>query len=337
MNKQSIPTFLVGLIAGIFFATACFALFVAFNRIRTSNITTLKLAHGLSESDPVHLAMLQFRQSVAQKSKGAMNIDIYPNGILGNETQCLELLQQGQIAMTKSSAGPMESFIPSISVFSLPYIFKDQDHYWRVLNGPIGQELLASGKDKGLLGICYYDAGARSFYTNGKPILTPDDLSGMKIRVTKSPTAMKIITTLGGSPTPISWGDLYSALQQGMISGAENNLPAYYNNRHYEVTEHFSLDQHTRIPDVLMISTSAWNDLSQQQQAWIKQAAAESSLFQRDLWNKETTKAIAAIQEEGIKVHHPDQSLFRERVSPMYDHAMTTPAGPYLKRILETE
>ena len=136
-----------------------------------------------------------------------------------------------------------------MKVFGLPYLFESEDHLWQTLNGEIGEKLLVCADDSGLHGLCYYDAGSRNFYTKGRMIRTPDDLRGMKIRVQSSPVAIKMVAVLGGSPTPIAWGELYSALAQGVVDGAENNPPSFVSNKHSEVCKFFSLDAHTRVPE----------------------------------------------------------------------------------------
>src|SRR5690606_1444948 len=186
-------------------------------------------------------------------------IDVYPNQQLGSERQCLELLQIGSLGMTKVSAAVMENFSPNMKVFGLPYLFKNRAQTFRVLDGPIGKELLDGGEKYWLKGLGYYDAGSRSFYTVKSPIEKPDDLKGLKIRVMESVTAMNMIKSMGGAPTPISSGELYTALQQGVVDGAENNPPTFYLSREYEVCKYFSLDEHTTIPDVLIMSTHLWN------------------------------------------------------------------------------
>ncbi|MCB0437094.1 MAG: DctP family TRAP transporter solute-binding subunit, partial [Mangrovimonas sp.] len=165
---------------------------------------------------------------------------IYPNQQLGSERENLELLQIGSLDMTKVSVGVMENFAPKMKVFGLPFLFRDKQHAFNVLDGPIGKELLDEGEKYWLKGLCYYDAGSRSFYTKDKPVMTPEDLKGSKIRVMESVTAMDMVRSLGGAPTPISWGELYTSLQQGVVDGAENNPPSFYLSRHYEVCKFYS-------------------------------------------------------------------------------------------------
>ena len=276
-------------------------------------------------------------QRLEEKSGGTVELQISPGGVLGSETESIELLQRGALAMTKVSASPMEGFIPEMAVFSLPYIFRSEGHFWNVLTSPLGKNLLLMGEEAGLRGLCYYDSGSRNFYSIHKPIQSPDDLKGMKIRVMKSPTAMDMIEAMGGSPTPIPWGELYTALQQKMVDGAENNPPSFYTNRHFEVCKYFSFDEHTRIPDILLMSAKVWNSLSPQIQQWVQEAADESSVFQRKLWKEKTDEAIAAVKEEGVKIFYPDKEPFMKKVAPMLEKYDGTPVGDILTQIREIE
>jgi tripartite ATP-independent transporter DctP family solute receptor len=229
----------------------------------------------------------------------------------------------------------MESFIPELAIFGVPYVFDNAEHCWRVLDGEIGQRLLESGRSVGLRGLCYYDAGSRSFYTIDRPILAPEDLKGLKIRVQKSKTAMDMVEALGGSPTPIPWGELYTALQQGTVDGAENNPPSFYSNRHFEVCKHLTLDEHTIVPDMLMISEKVWQGLSPEVQQWLCEAAAESSIYQRKIWAEGTQEALEAVQAEGVTIHHPDKSKFTARVQEMHRGFEGTPVGELMREIKE--
>jgi TRAP-type C4-dicarboxylate transport system substrate-binding protein len=169
-----------------------------------------------------------------------------------------------------------------------------------------------------LRGLTYYDAGSRSFYTKEHPIEHPADLEGMKIRTQESNLAMRTIQALGGSATPIAWGELYTALQQGVVDGAENNPPSFYLSRHYEVCPYYSLDEHTSTPDVLLIGTPLWDSLSTEEQRIIDEAAAESALLQRKLWMEATEEALQAVLEAGVTILRPDKRPFAEAVEPVY-------------------
>lgn len=279
----------------------------------------LKLAHTLDVSHPVHAGMMYMADRLEEISGGKLTMRIYPAGQLGNERECLELLQIGSLAMTKVSAAVLENFAPNFKVLGLPYLFESRDHMFEVLDGPIGEELLQEGEKYRFRGLCYYDAGSRSFYTKTRPIRTPDDLSGMKIRVMNSNTAVNMITQLGAAPTPISFGELYTALQQGVVDGAENNPPSFYSSRHYEVCKYYTLDEHTSIPDVLLVSLEWWQDLTEQEQKWLKQAAMESVSFQREEWARSEKQCLEEVEKAGVEIIYPDKTTFADKVAPIYD------------------
>jgi tripartite ATP-independent transporter DctP family solute receptor len=337
MDKKSVSFFAVGLVTGLIVAVSGFTLYVRNLDFSGSDKIVLKLAHGLDPSHPVHKGMLYMAEQFEKKSGGRATIQVIPGGVLGSERDNIEQLQKGSLAMTKVSAAAMEIFIPEMAVFGLPYIFRDHDHFWRVLNSPVGRELLTMGNEAGLRGLCYYDSGSRNFYTTQKPILSPDDLRGLKIRVMESRTAMDMIRVMGGEPTPISWGELYTSLQQGVIDGAENNPPSFYTSRHYEVCKYFSMDEHTRIPDVLLINADVWESLPPEVQRWLQEAADESSVYQRKLWAIETEKALEEVQKRGVEVFYPDLKPFVEKVQPLIQRYNDTPVGEFVKRIQETQ
>ena len=285
----------------------------------------LKLAHALPVDHPVHQAMEFMAQRTGELSKGKLTIKVYPSGQLGSEQQCLELLQIGSLAITKVSAGTMESFIDEYKIFGLLYIFRSKEHTFQVLDGEIGKELLLLPQDIWIRGLCYYDAGSRSFYTRTKTIHTPEDISGLKIRVMESQTAMQMIRTMGGSATPISWGELYTALQSGVVDGAENNPPSLYTSRHYEVCKYYSLNEHTTIPDVLVIGVKIWEKLTAQEREWVQQAANESALLQRKLWAESEKESLEKMQKEGVEINYPDKEPFIQKVQPLLESYQTQP------------
>ena len=298
----------------IFLAALCF---ISCKNIQKQK--SIKLAHGLDIQHPVHKAMVFMAEDLAKRSGGTMNIKIYPNQQLGTERECIELLQIGSLDMTKVSAAVMENFSPNMKVFGVPFLFKDKAQTFRVLDGPIGKGLLDGGQKYWLKGLGYYDSGSRSFYTKEKPIDSPEDLKGLKIRVMESVTAMDMVNNLGGSPTPISWGELYTSLQQGVVDGAENNPPSFYLSRHYEVCKYYSLDEHTSVPDVLIMSSHTWGDLNDQQQKWLQESVDASIIYQRKLWAKAEEEALQEVQKAGVQISYPDKSKFQEKVSGIYE------------------
>jgi len=293
----------------------------------------LSLAHTLDTRHSVHIAMEYMNERLQYYSNGTMEIDIYPGGQLGSERELVELLQIGSLSMTKVSAASLEGFVPEIKVFSLPYLIRDKDHFWRVLNSELGQSLLEKADKARLRGLGYYDAGSRSFYSSFGPINSPDDLNGKKIRVLNSPTSMATVNALGGAATPIAWGELYAALQQGVVDGAENTPPSYYLSRHYEIAPYYSLDEHTFIPDVLLCSLPVWNSLTQEQQGWLKQAMADSIERQRTLWQASTKEALEKVKSEGVEVIYPDKSAFQQQVESFHKSFDGTVIAEQIKTI----
>ncbi len=281
----------------------------------------LRLGHGLDSSHPVHGGMERMAELVEEKSEGNMRIVIYPNEQLGTEREALELLQIGSLDITKVSAAVMESFTPVFTIFSVPFLFIDDDHMYAVLDGPIGQQILDAARPYRIKGLCYYDAGTRSFYTTNRPIHAPEDLEGLSIRVQESASAIRMVNTLGGSATPVSWGELYTALQQGVVDGAENNPPSFYLSRHYEVSQYYTLNEHTAVPDVLVISSHTWDHvLNEEQRDIVEEAALESVPYQRELWREASEEALRAVEAAGVEIIHPDREPFMEASQPYYDH-----------------
>lgn len=302
-----------------------FALIFISGCSRQDSVTAIKLAHGLDISHPVHKGMVYFAEQVAERSNGQMRIDIYPSGQLGSERQCLELLQIGSLGMTKVSAAVLENFAPRMKVLGLPYLFRDDEHAWAVLNGPIGKDLLLEAQNYWLRGVCFYDAGSRSFYTKDRPINSPEDLDGLKVRVMNSQTAMQMVKALGGAPTPISFGELYTALQQGVVDGAENNPPSFYTSRHYEVCKYYSIDEHSTVPDVMLIGTNTWERLTAQEQTWLQEAADASVGYQREVWAASEQEALDAVKAAGVQINYPDKSPFAARVEDIYERYKDDP------------
>ncbi len=294
----------------------------------------LKLAHGLPPDHPVHKAMVYMADRCMEISDGKLQLEIYSSGQLGSEQECVELLQIGSLAITKVSAAVMESFIDDYKVLGLPYLFRDKAHMHAALESEIGRNLLLSTEKFFIRGLCFYDAGSRSFYTIKKPILTPEDLKGMKIRVMKSKTAMDMVKALGGSPTPISWGELYTALQSGVVDGAENNPPSLYTSHHYEVCKYYSIDEHTSVPDVLIISTHVWSKLNDDEKRWLQQAADDSVPVQREYWEASVKESLEEVQKAGVEIFYPDKKAFADLVGPIYESYKNHPTiFNYIQRI----
>jgi tripartite ATP-independent transporter DctP family solute receptor len=301
-----------------------------------NNARVLKLGHSLPKSHPVHKALEQMALQVKQDSEGSLTIDIYPNEQLGSEREMIEQLQLGSLHIVKTSASPLEGFIPEMALFTVPYVFEDHAHLWETLDGEIGQDLLKAGKEKGVVGLCYYDAGSRSFYTKEKPVKTPADLKGLKIRVQNSKTAMQMVEAMGGAPTPIAFGELYTSLEQGVVDGAENNPPSLLTSRHYEICKYYALDEHSAVPDVVLIGETTWSGLTPSQQAMIQKAANDSAIFQRELWAKENQRALEELAAAGVEISHPDKAPFQDSVKTLHESYEGTAVGDLLKQIQQS-
>ncbi len=301
------------------------------------SVKVIKLAHALDPSHPVHLGMAHFAARLAEKSGGRLRVDLYPSGQLGSERECIELLQLGGLGMTKASSSALEGFAAEFRVFGLPFLFSDEAHRWAALEGEVGREILLAAEGKFLRGLCYYDAGTRNFYTTKRRVVRPEDLAGLKIRTQESPMAIRMVRALGASATPIAFGELYTALQQGVVDGAENNPPSFHLSRHYELCRHYVLSEHTAVPDVLLISTHLWRQLTAEEQRWVQEAAGESERHQRELWNEATRRALDAVRTAGVEVIEPEKALFQERVAALYGEiARELPAvGELARRVRE--
>lgn len=321
-----------------FWCTMCLALVISAGceKEKAGSEIVLKLGHGLDITHPVHKAMVYMAERVREKSSGRMKVEIFPNEQLGNEKECIEALQLGYLAMTKTSTAPMEGFVPRMKIFGIPYLFRDAEHFWKILKGPLGKELLMAGESKRLRGLCYYDAGARSFYAK-KEIHSPADLKGMKVRVQNSVMSMKLVEAMSGSPTPIPWGELYTALDQGVVDAAENNPPSFRTSRHYEVCKYYILDEHTRLPDILVISTRVWDSLSPESQQILQEAVDESVEYQRKIWAEAEEKDMKKVQDAAVKIIHPDKEPFRASVKSVWDEFEGTDIGELIKQIQEVK
>ncbi|KAB1068048.1 TRAP transporter substrate-binding protein [Tamlana haliotis] len=273
----------------------------------------LYLGHTLPQAHPVHKGVLEFKKALESKSNGTLKVKIFPDAQLGSEREVLELLQIGSVAATKVSAATLSNFVPEYHIFGIPYLFRDQAHKFEVLEGEIGKEILEKGSKFWLRGLCYYDAGSRSFYTSKKAIRTPEDLKGLKIRVMNNQMAINMVNSMGGSATPLAYGELYTAIQQGVVDGAENNPPSFVSSNHYEISKYYTLDEHSSIPDVLLIGTKYWEGLSEEEKVWVQEAADESAQAQKVFWNESVEASMKTAIDWGVEVIIPEKSLFSEK------------------------
>jgi len=279
----------------------------------------LKLAETHPKGYPTEMADEYFAQLVTERSGGKMTVEVYPGSQLGEEKAAIEQVQLGAIAFTRVSSGPMAEFNKALGAFSLPYIFDSGEHMWNYLNSPEGQKLLDGLSASRFVGLCYFDPGARSFYSF-KPITKLEDLKGLKIRVIQNTVNMELMKALGASATPMPYGQVFSSLQTQVIDAAENNFPSYLTASHYQVAKNYLVDAHQRVPEVLVISKTIFDGLSKADQELIRQAAKDSVAKQRELWNAFEKEAETKVKAEGCTVTYvKDLTPFQKAVKPVVD------------------
>lgn len=278
---------------------------------------TLKLAEVHPQGYPTELADERFAQLVEQKTSGRLRIQVYFGGQLGSENDTVEQTKLGVIEFLRVSISPLVSVYPPIGVLSMPYVFRSQDHMWKVLNGSIGQHFLDSVHSVGLVGLTYFDAGARNFYAD-KPLRSVADLKGLKIRVQPNPIMVNVVRLLGATGTPIDYGEVYSALQTGVIDGAENNVPSWISASHYEVAKYMIKDGHLRLPEVLVVNKKFWDSLSDQDRSAVREAAREATQFQIKAWNDAEEKYLAQAKAKGCTISETNVAEFQAAVEPLY-------------------
>ena len=283
----------------------------------------LKLGHNLAEDHAVHLELSDFAEKVKEKTDGTVTVQIFPNGTLGSETDMISQIQNDALDMAKVSASTLGNFSAQYNAYSVPYVFDDQDHYYSVMDGEITQDIFSSTSGDGFIGLTWLDSGSRSFYTKDRAIRTPEDLKGLKIRTMDSQIAIDMMDALGGSATVMGYSDIYTGLQQGVIDGAENNVTALRD--HGEVAKFYSFDEHSRIPDIVVLSAKVWDAMTEEQKSAIKEAAMEASDSYKTRWkNFEDEVLEKATNEFGVElVRDVDIKAFQDAVQPIYENLET--------------
>ncbi|MDD1780984.1 TRAP transporter substrate-binding protein [Enterovibrio sp. ZSDZ35] len=294
---------------------------VSFN----ASALTLRLADTMPEGVPNAQGVAYFAEKVEEYSDGDIKVKVFSNGMLGSERENVEQLKQGVVDMARIGAATLDSFTGAVKPVTLPYVFSDTDHLIRAMDGDAGQTLYANMAKEGIHAINYFVIGARSFYTKEKPINTPDDLKGMKIRVMPSQMAIKTMELLGASPTPLPMGDVYAALQQGVIDGAENAPQALIEHGHGDVSDYFSFDEHFNYPEFILISEKAMKRLSPEEMDIIKRAAKEATTYEIKLAKDAVQHAID--NAKNVTFNQVDKSLFQAKVQPLYDELIAEDAS----------
>ena len=279
----------------------------------------LKAADNQVESYPTVKGLQYMGKLLDERTQGRIKMEVYPGGQMGQEKETIEMTQMGTLAVNRISSGSLASFKSKLTAVTLPFIFRDADHMWKVLEGSVGKDLLKDLEKDGMIGLSYYDSGARSFYTKNKPINTPEDAKGQKIRVLQSKIFVDFAEAMGASGTPMSYSEVYSALQTGLIDGAENNPPSLWAMKHYESAKYYALDEHMMVPEVIIISKKVWDTLSPEDQKIVAQAALDSSTYEKKLWAEYSEQALKELAAQGVVISKPDKEPFRKAVASMYD------------------
>lgn len=311
--KKNIVLILISIFALVVFSGCS-------NSTKAEDKVVLRFAYA-SNSQPVKDAMAEFGRLLSEKTNGEVEVQYYPDGQLGGERELIELTQTGAIDFTKVSGSALESFSKKYSIFGVPYLFDGEKHFYKVMeNDEIMDPIYQSTEDLGFVGLTYYDSGQRSFYMTSGPVETPADLKGKKIRVMQSETAIKMVELLGGSPTPMGSNEVYTSLQGGIIDGSENNEFVLVTAGHGDVTKYYSYDEHTRVPDIVVMNKDTLDSLTDEQREAVYEAAEESTAFEKTVWKEAVEKEKqAAAEKYGVKFNKVDSKPFQKLVQPLHD------------------
>ncbi len=299
---------------------------------------TLRAADNQPPTYPTVLGLMAMAEYLEFASEGRIVMEVFPGGQLGDERSTIEQVQLGVIDIVRTSTSPVGEFYAPMGVYSLPFIFRDEAHMWKVVQGPIGRELLDGLRAADMVGLAYYDSGSRNFYTATTPIRSVADLQGLRIRTQQSQVVLDMMDALGADPVPLAFGEVYSALQTGVIDGAENNYPSFGPGgvRHYEVAPYFTENAHARVPEIVMISAATWDGLSPEDQALVREAALASVPVQAALWAALVEESREAVIAAGVEIISVDISEFQAAMAPVYEK-YAPEFGDLLQRILDTE
>jgi tripartite ATP-independent transporter DctP family solute receptor len=265
-------------------------------------------------------------EQLAAQSGGELGVKVYPNGALGNERDTIEQLKIGGLDMMRINVAPLNNVVPETIVPALPFLFRSEEHMHAVLDGPVGEQILAAMEAQGMVGLAFYDSGARSLYSATKPVKTLADVSGMKIRVQQSDLFVAMVEALGANPTPMPYGEVYTALKTGIVDGAENNFPSYESSRHFEAAKYYTLTEHSMAPEVLVFSKVIWDTLEPEQQEMIRKAAKESVPHMRKLWDEREAKAKETVTAAGAEIIPlEDRQAWADAMQPVYARFASTP------------
>ena len=281
----------------------------------------MRLAETHPQDYPTTKGDYEFARLVKERSNGRIVVEVFHSKQLGEERAVIEQVQLGAIDMTRVSISAVSSFVRDLDAFQLPYLYRDAAHMWKVLDGPIGQEILKKHEAFNFVGVGWFESGSRNFYTK-KPVKTVGDLKGMKIRVQQAPLMVGMVEALGAVATPLPYGEVYSALQAGVVDGAENNWPSYLTTSHFEVAKYFIVDEHTRVPEITVGSKKIFDKLSKEDYALILKAMKDAQPYQFKLWVDFEKVAEKTVKEKGsmvTQVSPAEKQKFADAMKPLYD------------------
>lgn len=272
------------------------------------------------EDYPVSIGMEAFMAEVAEKTGGEVTGKVFHGGVLGSQPDAIEQLRLGILDFAVFSLGPMGQAVPATNVVSLPFIFKSVPQMYELMDGEPGAALSAALEEKGIVALGYYDAGARSFYNSIKPINTPADVEGMKVRVMNNDLFVGMIESMGGNATPMAFAEVFQSIKTGVVDGAENNPPSYESTNHFEVAKYYSMTEHLIIPECLCMSKKAYDALTPEQQDIVRTAGKNSTDLQRKLWAEREAASMEIVLAGGVEVNQiADKAAFQAAMAPVYD------------------
>lgn len=279
-------------------------------------------AENQPDDYPTTLGAYRFAELVEERTAGRIKVIVKAGGELGDEYSVVQQLEFGGIDFTRVSLSSIADDLPKLSVLQMPFLYRDSEHMWKVLDGEIGEELLEVFDDTDLMALSWYDAGARNFYNSVKPIQSVEDMEGMRIRVQEYSLMVDVVEALRATAVPLVYSDVYSALERGTIDGAENNWPSYETTGHYEIAKYYTVDEHSRVPEVQLCAQSTWDKLSEEDREIISQCAKESALYERQLWKEREKASEELVLQKGVQVTtltYEQREEFRKAVDSVYE------------------
>ncbi len=323
--KKVISTILLSALVVSLFSSMAFA------------VTTIRLAHVVNEKDAFHQCALKFKELVEAGSDGELKVTIFPNAKLGDERTLLERMKLGVVDAGIITGGPIINFMPSFGVFDLPFIFSSPEHAYKVLDGPVGQQMLNDMEQFGWKGLAYGERGFRNLTNSKREVKTPEDIKGLKIRLMQNPVYVDSFKALGANAVPMAWTEVLTALQQGTVDGQENPLNVIVAFKLYETQKYLSITRHAYAPNVIMVGMKTWNKLSPEQQNLVQKSAHAAAEYNRKLDNDNAAEWLQFLKDQGMVVTQPDLAAFREAVKPVYEKYQDKFGKDLIDSILNTK